>query len=41
VPLRREDCVLHGSGEIALGVPLGDVSAPTVTFTVVTGHTLR
>ncbi len=41
VPLRREDCMLHGSGEIALGVPLGDVSAPTVTFTVVTGQTLR
>ncbi len=41
VPLRREDCMLHGSGEIALGVPLGDLSAPTVTFTVVTGQTLR
>jgi len=41
VPLRREECPLHGSGEIALGVPIGDLSAPTVTFTVATGHTMR
>ncbi len=37
VPLRREECPLHGSGEIALGVPLDDLSAPTVAFSVVTG----
>lgn len=34
VALRRDECQLHGSGEIALGVPLGDVSAPTVSFTI-------
>lgn len=34
IALRRDECQLHGSGEIALGVPLGDVSAPTVSFTI-------
>jgi len=34
VLLRREECVLHGAGEIALGVPFTDISAPTVTFEV-------
>jgi class 3 adenylate cyclase len=32
--LRREECVLHGRGEIALGTPFGDLSAPVVTFSV-------
>lgn len=32
--LRREECVLHGRGEIALGTPFGDLSAPVVTFLV-------
>jgi len=32
--LRREGCVLHGRGEIALGSPFGDLSAPVVTFLV-------
>lgn len=32
VALRREECVLHGSGEIGLGAPLSDYSAPTITF---------
>lgn len=32
--LRREDCVLHGRGEIALGMPFSDLSAPVVTFSV-------
>lgn len=41
VSLRREECPLHGSGEIALGVPLEDLSAPTVAFTVATGATQR
>ncbi len=41
VALRREECQLHGTGEIALGVPIGDLSAPTVSFAVATGHTLR
>jgi class 3 adenylate cyclase len=32
IALRREECVLHGSGEIGLGAPLGDFSAPTIAF---------
>ena len=30
--LRREDCVLHDSGEIALGADFGDFSVPTIQF---------
>lgn len=32
VALRREECLLHGSGEIGLGLPCSDLSAPTVRF---------
>jgi hypothetical protein len=32
--LRREECVLHGRGEIALGSSFSDLSAPTVGFLV-------
>ena len=32
--LRRNDCALHGSGEIALGAPFSDLSVPTVMFKV-------
>ncbi len=32
IALRREECVLHGSGEIGLGAPLSDFSAPTISF---------
>jgi hypothetical protein len=32
--LRREECVLHGIGELALGASFADVSVPTVTFSV-------
>ena len=32
--LRREECVLHGKGEIALGASFSDVSVPTVMFSV-------
>lgn len=32
--LRREECVLHGRGEIALGTSFADLSAPTVSFSV-------
>lgn len=32
VALRREECVLHGSGEIGLGAPLSDFTAPTIVF---------
>ena len=34
VLLRREECVLHGTGEIALGASFADVSVPTVQFSV-------
>ena len=34
VLLRREECVLHGRGEISLGTPFGDLSAPVITFSV-------
>ena len=32
--LRREECVLHGQGELALGGPFTDPSVPTVHFSV-------
>jgi class 3 adenylate cyclase len=32
--LRREECVLHGQGEISLGSSFADVSAPTLRFAV-------
>lgn len=32
--LRREECVLHGSGEIALGASFADVTVPTVKFSI-------
>ncbi len=32
--LRREECVLHGRGEIALGASFADPHAPTITFSV-------
>lgn len=41
VALRRDECQLHGTGEIALGVPLGDVSAPTVSFAINTAGAQR
>lgn len=34
VLLRREECVLHGRGEISLGTPFTDLSAPVVAFAV-------
>ncbi|KQX87726.1 adenylate/guanylate cyclase domain-containing protein [Variovorax sp. Root473] len=32
IALRRDECVLHGRGEIGLGAPLSDFSAPTIAF---------
>ena len=32
--LRREECVLHDSGEIALGPEFGDFSIPTIQFSL-------
>lgn len=34
VALRREECVLHGSGELGLGAPLSDFSTPVIAFSV-------
>ena len=34
LPLRREECVLHGHGEISLGSPFTDLSAPSLRFLV-------
>lgn len=34
VLLRRQECVLHGKGQLALGGPFSDPSAPTVFFSV-------
>ncbi|OYU44804.1 MAG: adenylate/guanylate cyclase domain-containing protein [Burkholderiales bacterium PBB4] len=34
VLLRREECVLHGEGELALGASFSDISVPTVGFVV-------
>jgi adenylate cyclase len=34
VLLRREECVLHGHGELALGASFSDLSVPTVSFSV-------
>jgi adenylate cyclase len=35
VLLRREECVLHGQGELALGGSFSDLSVPTVTFQII------
>jgi adenylate cyclase len=34
VVLRRDECVLHGKGELALGASFADLSVPTVMFSV-------
>ena len=40
IALRRDECVLHGSGEIGLGAPLNDFSAPTISFNTAGGNLL-
>lgn len=40
IALRREECVLHGRGEIGLGAPLSDISAPTIAFNTNSGDVL-
>ena len=35
VLLRREECVLHGKGELALGASFSDASVPTVSFSII------
>lgn len=32
IALRRQECVLHDSGEIAMGAPFSDFTAPTIRF---------
>ncbi|MFZ3127308.1 MAG: adenylate/guanylate cyclase domain-containing protein [Rhodoferax sp.] len=34
VLLRREECVLHGRGELALGASFADTTVPTVAFSI-------
>ena len=36
--LRRGECVLHGSGEIAMGAPFSDFAVPTVNFNLSGGE---
>ena len=38
LPLRRQECVLMGDGEIALGAPFSDFSVPTVNFHLAGGE---
>jgi len=39
IALRRDECVLHGSGQIGLGAPLNELSAPTINFHATGGMT--
>ena len=39
VQLRRDNCLLHGRGEIALGVPFAEGSAPIISFQVSDANT--
>jgi class 3 adenylate cyclase len=38
IALRRQECLLHSDGEIAMGAPFTDFSAPTVSFKLVDGQ---
>lgn len=38
ISLRRQECLLHSDGEIAMGAPFNDFSAPTVSFKLVDGQ---
>jgi adenylate cyclase len=38
IALRRQECLLHSDGEITLGAPFTDLSAPTVSFKLVDGQ---
>lgn len=37
ISLRRQECLLHSDGEIAMGTPFTDYSSPTVSFRLVDG----
>jgi adenylate cyclase len=38
IALRRQECLLHSDGEIALGSPFTDFSGPNITFKLVDGQ---
>jgi predicted component of type VI protein secretion system len=38
ISLRRQECLLHSDGEIAMGAPFSDFSAPTISFRLVDGQ---
>lgn len=38
IALRRQECLLHSNGELALGAPFTDFSAPTVRFNLMDGQ---
>lgn len=38
ISLRRQECLLHSDGEIAMGAPFTDSNAPTVSFKLVDGQ---
>lgn len=38
IALRRQECLLHSDGEIAMGAPFTDFSTPTVRFRLVDGE---
>lgn len=38
IALRRQECLLHSDGEIAMGAPFSDFSASTIRFRLVDGH---
>ncbi len=40
IALRRQECMLHSDGEIAMGAPFSDFSAPTISFRLVEGNVL-
>ena len=40
IALRRQECLLHSDGEIAMGAPFSDFSAPTVAFTLRDGNVM-
>ena len=41
IQLRREECILHGNGEISLGVPFVDATAPLVRFSIASTRIFR
>lgn len=37
IVLRRQECLLHSNGEIAMGAPFGDFGTPTIAFRMIDG----